>query len=166
MGMYMVMRRVDATEQARLAADQEYLEYLIYGDDSESQSLEADPRQVDLDKMWHAVHWLLTGTLESTDGLGAALMGGRYVGHDLGYGPARLLEPGEVETVAREFDSVSEADLVARFDSDRMNEAGVYPTIWGEPGILEEDVLPAVRAVMDLYRDAALAREGVLIAVT
>jgi hypothetical protein len=31
---------------------------------------------------------------------------------------------------------------------------------------LEEDVLPAVRAVMDLYRDAALAREGVLIAVT
>jgi hypothetical protein len=166
MGICMVIRRVDATEQERLTADQEYLEHLIFGGDSAAEPLTADPREVDLDKLWHAVHWLLTGTLESADGPGAALMGGREVGEDLEYGPARLLDPVEVQRVHRELDSVAEADLVARFDGDRMNTAGVYPAIWDRPGILNDAVLPVLRAVIALYREAAQSHEGVLVVLT
>lgn len=47
-----------------------------------------------LEKSWHVLHYVLSGSAEVvTSPLSQALLGGREVGNDVGYGPARILEP-------------------------------------------------------------------------
>ncbi len=51
---------------------------------------EAEPNSttLDLDKMWHGAHWILTGTAWDAAGpLGQVILGGEEIGEDGGYGP-------------------------------------------------------------------------------
>ncbi len=71
---------------ADLAADPDLFEVLL--DDDPSDEF------LDLDKAWHGLHWLLTGTADDTDTpAGQAILGGTEIGEDKGYGPSRLLRP-------------------------------------------------------------------------
>jgi hypothetical protein len=80
-----------------------------------------------LEKSWHCLHYLLTGTAGETDSvLGKAILGGREIGPDVGYGPARYLEPNEVKKVAKSLKTVSKKDLVSRFDLKAMKAAKIY----------------------------------------
>jgi Domain of unknown function (DUF1877) len=58
---------------------------------------------VDLDKAWHGIHYLLTGTTLSNRTLASkVIMGGEDIGPDFGYGPAQLLQPqGTMEASGR-----------------------------------------------------------------
>lgn len=149
MSMCVTLYRVTRTEVERLIRFELSVDALL------DQDVVDDSRIVELDKMWNAVHWLLTGTSMSPDGLGRILLGGSEVGDDVGYGPARLVGPDEVKQLAQKLEGLDEAVLAARWDPSAMTAAGVYPQVWDEPDVLEEEVLPSLRSVLALYRAAA-----------
>lgn len=80
-----------------------------------------------LEKSWHCLHYLLTGAADMTDSvLSKAILGGTEVGPDIGYGPARYLEPGDVKSVANSLKTVSQKDLMSRFDLKAIEAAKIY----------------------------------------
>jgi Domain of unknown function (DUF1877) len=86
-----------------------------------------DPDVLELDKSWHTLHYLLAGSAEASDSaLGRAILGGKEIGPDLGYGPARLLTAPEVQEVASALAQVSPEDLTQRFDLDKMIACEIY----------------------------------------
>lgn len=86
-----------------------------------------ETKVLNLEKSWHTLHYLLTGTAEPINsGLGRAILGGKEIGPDLGYGPARLLTSAEVRDVAAALTNVSTEDLAKRFDLATMKAAEIY----------------------------------------
>ncbi len=80
-----------------------------------------------LEKSWHSLHYLLAGDVSETNSiLGKTILGGNEIGPDIGYGPARFLEPDEVKEIAAALKKVSKDDLAARFDLKAMVAAKVY----------------------------------------
>src|SRR5690242_14594616 len=82
---------------------------LVFASDEEIRQLLAQPEGIeefidvertstDLDKAWHGIHWLLTGSSEGgEEPLCFLLAGGEQVGDvDVGYGPARALTSSQV----------------------------------------------------------------------
>lgn len=124
-----------------------------------------DPeRTVDLDKAWHGLHTLLNQ--HPTDincPAGAAILGGLPVGEDQGYGPARLLDVVGVTQVASALAALSDDDVMGRYDASKMRSWDVYPSIWDDPKILTEYLLPHLTALRSLYTAAAAAGEPVLL---
>jgi len=86
----------------------------------------------DLDKAWHGIHYLLTGTAWEGDPPLNFLVGGdREVGSiDVGYGPARVLTSAEVKQVRDALEDLSDEALRARFRPDDMMKKQIYPEIW------------------------------------
>lgn len=96
----------------------------------ESAGVSANPNGEEgltLEKSWHCLHYLLTGTARETKSvLGKAILGGTEIGPDMGYGPARYLEPNEVKKVAKSLKTVSTKDLASRFNLKAMKAAKIY----------------------------------------
>jgi len=91
--------------------------------------------ELSLEKAWHGVHRLLCGTPdEAPPPLGDAVLGGDAVGEDLGYGPARVLDPARVAAVAAALRAISVDEIAGRFDAVRLDADGVYPAGWAEQG--------------------------------
>lgn len=104
----------------------------------------------DLDKAWHGLHFLLTGTAEEVDGpAGFIIAGGDYLSHpDDDYLIVRTLNSEEV----RAFDEVLSANpperLVERFAPAALKAADVYPDIWDEG----EDALEYLMGEYEILR--------------
>ncbi|MFC3742616.1 YfbM family protein [Paractinoplanes deccanensis] len=152
--MIFVGRRVPAADLQAVLDDPEAIDALFEGDDV-----------IDLDKSWHGIHYLLTGTAwEITEGAGSAILGGTEVGDDNGYGPPRLLQPGEVKTVAAALETVRPASLRARWDPAALAEAEIYPQYW-DPTDFDSYLEPNFTALRDFYRTAAARDQAVLLAI-
>jgi hypothetical protein len=125
---------------------------------------------LELDKAWHGVHFLLTGSAtEATDGVGQAILGGVEIGPDMGYGPARYLTPDQVSAVAYELGVLKSEDLRARFDGVAMQAANVYPGIWDEDDPdepLVDWLVETFDEVRRFYEAAAARRSAVLLYMT
>jgi hypothetical protein len=82
-----------------------------------------------LEKSWHALHYLLTGTTEvGPPPLGNAILGGEEIGEERDYGRVRFLTAQQVRDVALALGSLSKEDLAERFDVKKMKAASViYP---------------------------------------
>lgn len=94
--------------------------------------------------------------------LDQAVIGGDLTGPDLGYGPACVLSPDDVQQLAAELASVDGAALREAFDPGEMRSSDIYPSsIWseGEP-VLHELMLSFVDLVA-FYQQAAAAGNGV-----
>lgn len=91
-----------------------------------------DGEELDLDKSWHGIHFLLTGTAyEGEPPLDFIVRGGVQIGGaDVGVDPPRALKSDEVRAVADAIEGLSPDDLRERFDSEQMLEEGIYPDIW------------------------------------
>lgn len=89
---------------------------------------------VDLDKAWHCLHYLLTGSAIGGDPpLNFILNGGRPVGEeDWGRGPARVFRPLEAAAVADALAKIELSDLLARLDLKKLDKLSVYPGGWQE----------------------------------
>ena len=125
-----------------------------------------DPDALDLDKAWHGVHWLLTGSVDLTDDLAAqALLGGEPVGEEVGYGPVRLLDPGRVAALDRLLEGTDVETLRSRVDPAEMDRAGVYPGVWDEPDIFDSFLAPALAELRTFYARASAAGQAVIQAV-
>jgi hypothetical protein len=110
-------------------------------------------RVVDLDKSWHGIQFLLTGT----DGGGNApldfiAVGGKEIGKiDVGYGPARALSPELVADIASRLASLPDDELRSRFDPPKMMAKKIYPEIWSDP---EDDTDGYLMEHVTLLREA------------
>ena len=126
MSMICSLRQAGETEIDRLLAHpEEIVDFL------EDDAVEQDG-EIDLDKAWHGIHFLLTGSAWEGDApLGYLVAGGEEIGdEDVGYGPARALRPAEVAGFDAALAAISLDDFRQRFDPKVMMEQQIYPEIW------------------------------------
>lgn len=115
---------------------------------AEKRKAEVGDTEVDLDKAWHGIHYLLTGSIEPNGTLASkVIMGGEDIGPDQGYGPAQLLKPDEVKEIAQLLERTTPDMLRERYKPKEMTRAGVYPAI-----IWERDGNEALEYVLDYYK--------------
>jgi hypothetical protein len=86
----------------------------------------------DLDKAWHGIHYLLTGTdWGGEPPLDFIVAGGRDVGdEDVGYGTARVFTSAETRRIAASLDTLRDEELRSRFAPSDMMAKKIYPEIW------------------------------------
>lgn len=126
------------------------------------------PKMLDIDKAWHGLHFLLTGSGEPTNDIRSkAIFGGKEIGDDVGYGPARLLTANEVKTIARALKSETSEKLRARYDPKRMDALGIYPGIWVRDGTEAlHYLLENYAALVAFYEKSAAAGHAILIVLS
>jgi hypothetical protein len=97
---------------------------------------------LDLDKSWHGIHYLLTGTAwEGDPPLNFVVTGGREVGDDeVGQGPARTYTAAETREIATALAALSDEKVRARFAPGEMMRLEIYPEIW-DRAPAEDDTL-------------------------
>ena len=118
-----------------------------------------------LDKAWHGLHYLLSGTAElepSDDVASRAVLGGVEIGDDFsGYGPARVFHAEDVAQLAQALgDSRVALEAAARYDAERMTELQIYPFGWDDDD--REWLLSSLRELRRFYVDAAAHGRGVV----
>lgn len=155
MGMVWVGYRRDPRTAEACLLDADRLEELLDSDD--------DDASVDLDKAWHGLHWLLTGSSGETAGvLSEAIFGGEPLGEDLGYGPGRLLPAAQVSLVADALKMLDIDTFRRRMDGRAMTNAEIYPSIWDENDVFDEYLVPAFTDLRRFYEQASTAGQAVI----
>ncbi len=127
------LRRVsEARLQALLAEPSTITEFLYEEESSPEAGDDAAFADLDIDKSWHALHFLMTGSaLESRGNRGFLVAGGQEIGdEDVGYGPARGVTNAEVRAIAAELERVTPATLRVAYEANAMNAADIYPGGW------------------------------------
>lgn len=158
MSMILIGCRLTPDDHRRLLADPSITADLLHGDGFEPE--------LDLDKAWHGIHFLLAGNAwKTSDGAGEAVLGGEPIGDDVGYGTARLLGPEQVRAVAAGLEPITVDTLRPRFDLAALGEAEVYPTIWDEEDAFETYLAPHFVTLRAFYLAAADAGQAVLLAI-
>ena len=152
-------RRVTREQLAALQADPSAVPGFLYDDDPPPDL------HLDVDKAWHAIHFLLHGqTWEGTGPLYDAVLGGQPLGEeDVGYGPARYLTPEEVKATAAALDQVSVADLLNRFDAHELNDNDIYPQHWTGEEMDYKYVKEKFSRLVRFFRAAADGHDCVLL---
>lgn len=166
MGMELIGRRLSDAELSAVRDDPETVEALLFGDLDDDDAEMPEP-ELDLDKFWHGVHFLLTGSAWGLgDGVaGAAVLGGEEIGEDGGYGPARLVTADRVRSVADALDALDDDTLRTRFDRPAMKAAEIYPDIWDED-VSPDGFLAHVAELRRFYRTAADNGQALLLMIT
>lgn len=129
--------------------------YIFVGQDSD--------QFLDLDKSWHAIHFMLNGHVYEGD-LAMVFFGGEEIGEDLGYGAVRYLTPGQVKHVAEVISKINDEAFSRKYDPQTMDQVGIYPDVWeidGADGL--EYVLPYFQDLKVFYQNAVLRNQAVLI---
>lgn len=132
MGMYLQLRRVNInvlTSLAELKGDDDSA-YKILSPADEEDPAHKDRSIADLDKAWHAIHFLLAGDEWDATLPAGFLLSGTPVGADLGYGEARILTPVEVDDVSKFLSRLPDDFVEKNFDHAALEKAQIYPTIW------------------------------------
>ncbi|WP_172194971.1 YfbM family protein [Saccharibacillus qingshengii] len=159
MGMIGYLKRVTEQALSSLIHGGQDLYAYIHGEQGE---------ELDLDKAWQGLHYLLCGDPYGGEGpLFDAIMGGKPLNpEEESEIIVRYLTPDEVRNVASALESVGPAELAKGFEPDDMNEAGVYPSPdWNEEGELDY-LLGYYEPMREHYRAAAAAGEGMLLYVS
>ena len=123
---------------------------------------------VHLEKAWHGLHFLLTGSAgESGVPLGFLLEGGQEVGEDDGYGAPRLFQPGDVEQINAALAQISDDELWGRFDPELMEAESIYPGIWDEEEEeLRDEYLTYFHELKKVVAQAAEGGMGLLVTLS
>lgn len=108
-------------------------EDILYNEEKEPDGEDC----LDIDKTWHAIHFILTGQAGKTEeatGENTVLSklifsGNLLTDEDVGYGPAMLITQAEVKEIAKEIQGISRELLYKSFDLSTMLKNGVYPMI-------------------------------------
>ena len=96
----------------------------------------------DVDKMWHGVYFLLTGTqYEGEPPVNLLFHAPPVSDEDVGYGPARGISAAQTKALSGYLDGLQTLVVVSRFDGARMKALNIYPDIWDEdPGELKDEL--------------------------
>ena len=153
-------RRVSPSQLAALCDDPESIRDFLYPPADNDP-----PGAFDVDRAWHAIHFLLNGDAWGGEPpLGNAVLGGRPLGDiDVGYGPARYLTADEVAETADALEQVSSDKLLARFDVELLNGVDIYPTSWNGDDREHEFVRENYQRLVRFFRATADAGDALLI---
>jgi Domain of unknown function (DUF1877) len=164
-GMTWSARAIDPTRIDALKRDDKLLEQTLFGD---TRQAEVADTEVDLDKAWHGIHFLLTGGAGSNGSLASkVIMGGESIGPDRGYGPAQLLKPAEVKAIAHLLEETTPDMLRERFKPKEMTRAAVYPGVWGNDGGEGLGyVLDYYKKLVAFYKRAAQRGQAVIFVIS
>lgn len=144
----------------RLKDDPTLIDGYLHPDDGDSEPANC----IDVDKAWHGIHYLLVGREEAgTEPLAWAVLGGEQVGDEMGYGPARFLQPEQVHDIAAWLPD--DTVFKSRFDPKAMEKAGIYPDgIWEGDGDGTLDfLLENYRELVAFYKSAAERGDGAIL---
>ena len=84
-------------------------------------------QQIDLDKQWHGVHFLLTGSAGATsDPLSIIIGDFEEIGPDNGYGPAWIIPAASLASCHDKLSKLGDEEIAARFDPQVMAREDVY----------------------------------------
>ena len=125
----------------------------------------------DLEKSWHGIHYLLTGSAwEGDPPLDFLVNGGRQVGKiDPDHGPVRAFRADQTRAIHESLSSLSPYELRKRFNARDMTAKEIYPDIWTR-SVLEEDSLRYLMDSLDklraFLRQTVEAQLGILIFLT
>jgi hypothetical protein len=122
----------------------------------------------DLDKSWHGIQYLLTGSAwEGDPPLDFLVEGGRQVGRiDPDHGPVRAFRASEAQAIYQNLSALSPYELRKRFNARDMAAKEIYPDIWTRSA-LEEDSLRYLMDNLDklraFLRQTVEAQLGILV---
>lgn len=122
MGMVWIMTRASDAETASLQADPKSVYDFI-----NSEAAYESGRGIDLDKQWHAVHFLLTGSSGSTDSPLSLILGGfEEIGPDIGYGSAWFVPKAAIAAFHEALSAWTHEQWAEKYDADRAVAEDVY----------------------------------------
>jgi hypothetical protein len=115
---------------------------------------------VGLNKAWHAIHFVLTGSrLGGEAPLNFLVDEGTPVGEvDVGYGPARVLRSDQIRQIAAALAPIDPDEVARRVDAREFDQQAIYPGNWQRNGIGVDYVVANYRAMRDLI--VRLADQG------
>lgn len=132
---------------------------------------QADTTRIDLDKDWHAMHYLLTSDtsmepLHNPDNpLHNIVMGGYPTAIEASYGPARCLSQVEISAIVAALANIAVDELRDKFSADDFNRHGIYPNPrpggWSEEEV--EDLFVLFLKLKAFFEAALEANEVILI---
>ena len=154
--------RVSATEATTLPE--------MTGDEFFGWWEEQDDRSLDVDKAWHAIHAVLTGTAWDVDTpISTVVLGGHEFGDDTGYGRPRLLTSDGVAAAADALSDLTVEAFRERIDFARLEQLDIYPSIWDrteEDAELLDYVTSGFEAVRTVFIEAVAAGDAIVIVCT
>lgn len=132
---------------------------------------DADDRWLDVDKAWHAIHYVLTGDSDvprKATIFSKVVLGGTPIEEEgMGYGPALVVEPEEVREINEALKPASEEWFRERFSLKDMQKKAIYPVMDDEEeGQFFEYVYDNFKALKEFYIEAEKAGQGVLFFIT
>jgi len=129
----------------------------------------APGEQLDLDKAWHGLHFLLTGTADAGPEPACFLLtGGEALGDDDDI-DVRLLRPDQVRALDEHLAALGIDDLTRRFDPERMMKLEIYPEIWDRPEETDaprQFLLEAFSGLRELVSGAARDGDAVVVCIS
>lgn len=144
---------------ARLLANPEEITRFLYGSDAD------DCERVVLNKSWHAIHFVLTGSrLGGEEPLNFLVSEGTPVGEvDVGYGPARVLTSEQVRRLASALREIPPDAVARRVDLRRFDEEVIYPGNWRRNGYDADYVAKHYVAMRELITKSAEQGLGLIL---
>ncbi len=124
------------------------------------------PSIVDLHKSWHMFHFVFTGRASGGTPPASFLMeGGEPIGEDLGYGPARLLNPALTAALAAFVAPLTVDESKGRLDGERMAALSIYPAFDADDAEEEygEDIEHYFPKLRDHFGAASAVGEATLV---
>lgn len=163
MGMSGHFQRITPQQLAECQAEPERVLDILY-----PPFASTDERlHLDIDKSWHAIHFLLTGSAdERVPPLGNAVLGGNELGDvDLGMGPGRYLTAAEVRHITAALGQIPATTLREHFSLSALAAANIYPNVWrrGDAETEWAYILPYYTALVAFYHAAAQAGDAMLL---
>ena len=161
-------RRITQEKLAELQNHPESITDFLFPGYEADKASELNGSYLYIDKAWHAIHFLLTGTTHSGEPpLKNVVMGGTPLGDaenpDFDFCSARFLTPSEVKEVAEEITKISKAEFQARFNPSALVAADIYPTIlWQRSGEELEYLTNYFLLLVKFFQEAAKHEEEVL----
>lgn len=168
MGIYATYVAARDDELAAVAADADALPESFYAAQS---GLWKDNPSTALDKMWHGLHFVLTGSPTAAPiagmPLSAAVFGSdTYDAGDGGY--ATTIASHHVAEVAAALRAVDRDALAATFEPQQLDEHDIYPAgIWldAERELLTGELRASLDALTAFYEAAQAQGLGVLVQI-
>lgn len=165
MGMYGQLVRISpaAYEKLREDHDAKKIYEMFSGSDSDDRC--------ELDKMWHGLCYLMSGTSDVAPDfdlpLSAAVLGHEALSDD----EMEMLmgnDPEMVQTIANEIGKLDIDQKLAEVDFDAFDQKMIYPVIWTreDPQVLKQELHTYFDALKDFYLQASASHQAVLVLIS
>jgi hypothetical protein len=131
----------------------------------EDANIPSDQEELDIDKSWQAIHFLINGDpWTGSPPQFNVVLGGTEIGDvDVGYGPARYLDSDEVKRTSIFLTSVTSESLLKAFNLDTFRKQDIYPSGWEGSQQEKEYIIEYFGILKGFFTRAEAAGNAVII---